>query len=139
MLTSLRRISTRIYRGIITTITLLTVMAVTLLPSSKVWADNNAMSGFYSVTGGQALTANGVIQGIAKVATDIFGILTAVAALFGIIYIMIGGFQMMGGGRKKEEGTERIKYALIGIAVALCAGVLTAVAALFAGDFTKAV
>ncbi|MCF8567033.1 pilin [Alicyclobacillus tolerans] len=98
---------------------------------------SNALQGFYSVTGGQALTQNGIITKIATVTQDGFAIITAAAAGFGMIFIVWGGITMIhGGAMKKQEGMERIKNAVIGLVIALAAGFITAVAAFFAGTFS---
>lgn len=97
---------------------------------------NPALQGFYSVTGGSAITQGGIISKIATAAQDIFGIITAAAAGFGMIFIVWGGITMIhGGGMKKQEGMERIKSAVIGLVIALAAGFITGVAAFFAGTF----
>lgn len=99
-------------------------------------AASNALSGFYAVTGGQALTQGGIITKIATVTQDVFGIVTAASAGFGMVFIVWGGITMIhGGGMKKQEGMERIKSAVIGLVIALCAGFITGVAAFFAGTF----
>ena len=96
----------------------------------------SALQGFYSVTGGTALTQSGIITKIATATQDIFGIITAAAAGFGMVFIVWGGITMIhGGGMKKQEGMERIKSAVIGLVIALCAGFITAIAAFFAGKF----
>lgn len=99
-------------------------------------ASNPALSGFYSVTGGSAITQNGIIHMIATGTQDVFAIITAAAAGFGMVFIVWGGITMIhGGGMKKQEGMERIKNAVIGLVIALCAGFITGLAAFFAGTF----
>lgn len=99
-------------------------------------ADNNALQGFYSVTGGQALTQTGIISQISSTVADVFAIITAAAAGFGMVFIVWGGISMIhGGGMKKQEGMERIKSAVIGLVIALAAGFITGLAAFFAGHF----
>lgn len=104
----------------------------------QAFAGNNpALSGFYSVTGGSAITQNGIIMKIATATQDVFGIITAAAAGFGMVFIVWGGITMIhGGGMKKQEGMERIKSAVIGLVIALAAGFITGIAAFFAGTFS---
>lgn len=127
----------RSYSGVKAWVSFLTWILVMWGLQVKAFASTtSALQGFYSVTGGQALTQNGIITKIATATQDIFGIITAAAAGFGMVFIVWGGITMIhGGGMKKQEGMERIKSAVIGLVIALCAGFITAVAAFFAGKF----
>lgn len=91
-------------KSLATTVFIMAAMLINLIPSNHVFAATDpSLSGFYEVTGGQALTQNGIDSAIANVARDIFGILTAIAALVGIFYFIVGGLKMMGGARKKKK------------------------------------
>lgn len=96
-------------------------------------ASNSALQGFYSVTGGNPITQSSFIGNIAHVTTAVFVILTAVAGGWGMVYITWGGINMIhGGALKKQEAMERIKMAVIGLIVALCAGFIAGIAAFIA-------
>lgn len=124
-------------RGIKSWLTFLAGLIVTFGSGVQAFAaDNNALQGFYSVTGGQALTQTGIISQISSTVADVFAIITAAAAGFGMVFIVWGGISLIhGGGMKKQEGMERIKNAIIGLVIALTAGFITGLAAFFAGHF----
>ena len=123
--------------GIKTWISIVTVVVLMSTAKMRAFAvSNQALQGFYSVTGGNPITQGGIITTIAHASTAVFGILTAAAAAWGMVFIVWAGINMIhGGALKKQEAMERVKMALLGLVVALGAGFLTGIAAFVATQF----
>lgn len=90
--------------------------------------NNTALSGFYQVLGGQRLTTHGIVGIVGTVIQDVLLVITAIAAGFVVIYGVLAGIEIMrGGGQKRQEGMEKLRYVLFGGIVALSSGLLAGI------------
>lgn len=106
-----------------------------VLTGQSAMAKSSLPPGFASIV--PNVSQNGIVTSIAGVATDIFGIITVAALAFGLIFIAWGGIGLIhAGGQKRQEAMEKIRNAIIGLVVALAAGLITGAAVFVANTFT---
>ena len=77
---------------------------------------------------------SGNVTGVAKLASDIILILTGVAGIVAIIFIIIGGFKFLtssGDEKKLASATSTLTYAIIGLVVVILAFVIIKVVQYF--------
>ena len=123
----MQKVSIRIW------LTITGLLSALMVAVEPVFAAGNALSGYKQVVGNSVSQAS-IITTVKNVILLITVIGGAVAGAFAIFHFVKAGILMMGqGGARKEEGMSHLKWAFIGGAVALCAGLLAGVVAVIAG------
>ncbi|WP_258111246.1 hypothetical protein [Alicyclobacillus sp. SP_1] len=105
-----------------------TVLAATNGTTTTSSTQSPALAGFYQVLGGHPLTTHGIVGIVGTVIQDVLLVITAIAAGFVVVYGVLAGIEIMrGGGQKRQEGMEKLRYVLFGGIVALSSGLLAGI------------